>query len=47
MRAEAQNDVGFGTIVGSAVFNVLFVIGLLLGSIWAGDCKLRDHPKPS
>ena len=24
----AQNDVGFGTIVGSAVFNVLFVIGL-------------------
>jgi len=24
----AKNDVGFGTIVGSAVFNVLFVIGL-------------------
>jgi len=24
----AQNDVGFGTIIGSAVFNVLFVIGL-------------------
>ena len=24
----ANNDVGFGTIVGSAVFNVLFVIGL-------------------
>lgn len=24
----AQSDVGFGTIVGSAVFNVLFVIGL-------------------
>eukprot|EP00913_Durusdinium_trenchii_P008752 g8219.t1 len=24
----AQNDIGFGTIVGSAVFNVLFVIGL-------------------
>jgi len=24
----AENDVGFGTIVGSAVFNVLFVIGL-------------------
>ena len=24
----AQNDVGFGTIVGSAVFNVLFVIGM-------------------
>merc|ERR1711924_109802 len=23
-----KNDVGFGTIVGSAVFNVLFVIGL-------------------
>lgn len=27
---EAQNDIGFGTIVGSAVFNVLFVIGLRL-----------------
>ena len=25
---EAQNDIGFGTIVGSAVFNVLFVVGL-------------------
>ena len=24
----AESDVGFGTIVGSAVFNVLFVIGL-------------------
>ena len=24
----AKSDVGFGTIVGSAVFNVLFVIGL-------------------
>ena len=24
----APQDVGFGTIVGSAVFNVLFVIGL-------------------
>ena len=24
----AETDVGFGTIVGSAVFNVLFVIGL-------------------
>ena len=27
---QAQNDVGYGTIVGSAVFNVLFVIGLPL-----------------
>ena len=24
----SQSDIGFGTIVGSAVFNVLFVIGL-------------------
>ena len=26
--AKANNDIGFGTIVGSAVFNILFVIGL-------------------
>eukprot|EP00753_Platysulcus_tardus_P014162 PLAT4154.1.p1 GENE.PLAT4154.1~~PLAT4154.1.p1 ORF type:complete len:810 (+),score=328.82 PLAT4154.1:84-2513(+) len=31
----ASNDVGFGTIVGSAVFNVLFVIGLC--AIFAGS----------
>ena len=30
MGCEAQNDIGFGTIVGSAVFNVLFVVGLHL-----------------
>ena len=35
--AQAQNDVGFGTIVGSAVFNVLFVIGLYLGGSEAAD----------
>ena len=27
----AESDVGFGTIVGSAVFNVLFVIGCVAG----------------
>jgi Ca2+/H+ antiporter len=31
----SQNDVGFGTIVGSAVFNVLFVIGLC--ALFAGS----------
>lgn len=38
---KAQNDVGFGTIVGSAVFNVLFVIGLSLGSLFlTGWCTI-------
>jgi sodium/potassium/calcium exchanger 2 len=32
------NDVGFGTIVGSAVFNVLFVIGLCG---WAADKPIK------
>lgn len=45
----AESDVGFGTIVGSAVFNVLFVIGLcgyfakdgIALSVWplARDCS--------
>mmetsp|Transcript_31 Transcript_31/g.108 ORF Transcript_31/g.108 Transcript_31/m.108 type:complete len:661 (+) Transcript_31:138-2120(+) len=38
-----ENDVGFGTIVGSAVFNVLFVIGLC-GFLSSGDIKLTWWP---
>lgn len=40
---EAQNDVGFGTIVGSAVFNVLFVIGLC-GYVAKGNIDLTWWP---
>eukprot|EP00931_Biecheleriopsis_adriatica_P050778 TRINITY_DN29424_c0_g1_i1.p1 TRINITY_DN29424_c0_g1~~TRINITY_DN29424_c0_g1_i1.p1 ORF type:complete len:572 (+),score=115.71 TRINITY_DN29424_c0_g1_i1:107-1822(+) len=39
----AQNDVGFGTIVGSAVFNVLFVIGLC-GYVAKGNIDLTWWP---
>ncbi|CAE7174824.1 SLC24A2 [Symbiodinium pilosum] len=39
----AQNDVGFGTIVGSAVFNVLFVIGLC-GYVAKGNIELTWWP---
>mmetsp|Transcript_20169 Transcript_20169/g.47086 ORF Transcript_20169/g.47086 Transcript_20169/m.47086 type:complete len:561 (+) Transcript_20169:136-1818(+) len=39
----AQNDVGFGTIVGSAVFNVLFVIGLC-GYVARGNIELTWWP---
>jgi sodium/potassium/calcium exchanger 2 len=39
----ATNDVGFGTIVGSAVFNVLFVIGLC-GYVAKGDISLTWWP---
>ncbi|CAE7272178.1 SLC24A2 [Symbiodinium pilosum] len=39
----AQNDVGFGTIVGSAVFNVLFVIGLC-GYVAQGNIELTWWP---
>ena len=41
-RTQANNDVGFGTIIGSAVFNVLFVIGLcgvLVARTCAWHCK--------
>mmetsp|Transcript_90904 Transcript_90904/g.161820 ORF Transcript_90904/g.161820 Transcript_90904/m.161820 type:complete len:526 (-) Transcript_90904:153-1730(-) len=39
----AMNDVGFGTIVGSAVFNVLFVIGLC-GYVAKGNIDLTWWP---
>lgn len=39
----AQNDIGFGTIVGSAVFNVLFVIGLC-GYVAKGNIDLTWWP---
>jgi len=39
----AMNDVGFGTIVGSAVFNVLFVIGLC-GYVARGNIDLTWWP---
>jgi sodium/potassium/calcium exchanger 2 len=39
----ADNDVGFSTIVGSAVFNVLFVIGLC-GFVAPGDMDLTWWP---
>eukprot|EP00930_Biecheleria_cincta_P036842 TRINITY_DN2524_c0_g2_i1.p1 TRINITY_DN2524_c0_g2~~TRINITY_DN2524_c0_g2_i1.p1 ORF type:complete len:616 (-),score=111.73 TRINITY_DN2524_c0_g2_i1:190-1905(-) len=39
----STNDVGFGTIVGSAVFNVLFVIGLC-GYVAKGDVSLTWWP---
>eukprot|EP00440_Ansanella_granifera_P027273 gb/GFBE01029623.1/.p1 GENE.gb/GFBE01029623.1/~~gb/GFBE01029623.1/.p1 ORF type:complete len:577 (+),score=136.24 gb/GFBE01029623.1/:1-1731(+) len=39
----AKNDVGFGTIVGSAVFNVLFVIGLC-GYVAKGNIDLTWWP---
>jgi sodium/potassium/calcium exchanger 2 len=39
----AHNDVGFSTIVGSAVFNVLFVIGLC-GWVANSDIKLTWWP---
>eukprot|EP00442_Polarella_glacialis_P003124 CAMPEP_0115083972 /NCGR_PEP_ID=MMETSP0227-20121206/20945_1 /TAXON_ID=89957 /ORGANISM="Polarella glacialis, Strain CCMP 1383" /LENGTH=520 /DNA_ID=CAMNT_0002472615 /DNA_START=147 /DNA_END=1706 /DNA_ORIENTATION=- len=39
----AENDVGFGTIVGSAVFNVLFVIGLC-GYVAPYEIKLTWWP---
>lgn len=39
----AESDVGFGTIVGSAVFNVLFVIGLC-GWFAKGDIHLTVWP---
>eukprot|EP00438_Fugacium_kawagutii_P010349 Skav210920 [mRNA] locus=scaffold4127:68207:73315:- [translate_table: standard] len=40
---KAQNDIGFGTIVGSAVFNVLFVIGLC-GYVAKGNIDLTWWP---
>ncbi|CAE7174831.1 SLC24A1 [Symbiodinium pilosum] len=39
----AQNDIGFGTIVGSAVFNVLFVVGLC-GWVAKGNIDLTWWP---
>ena len=39
----AKNDVGFGTIVGSAVFNVLFVIGCC-AVFSSGDLMLTWWP---
>ena len=39
----AESDVGFGTIVGSAVFNVLFIIGAC-AIFTAGDLKLQWWP---
>jgi len=39
----SQSDVGSGTIIGSAVFNVLFVIGLC-GFASSGDIKLTWWP---
>ena len=43
---QAQNDVGFGTIVGSAVFNVLFVIGLCPSSSRARKHNSFKAPSP-
>eukprot|EP01084_Bolivina_argentea_P111266 198592_1 len=39
----AESDVGFGTIVGSAVFNVLFVIGMC-AVFTSGQLKLQWFP---
>jgi len=39
----ANNDIGFGTIVGSAVFNILFVIGLC-GYVAKGNIDLTWWP---
>jgi len=39
----AESDVGFGTVVGSAVFNVLFVIGLCAVAA-GGDLPLTSWP---
>lgn len=40
----AESDVGFGTIVGSAVFNVLFVIGYVLHRAgWVGAGAPYQH----
>ena len=45
-RFVSKSDVGFGTIVGSAVFNVLFVIGLCALVVPGGEatfCLLPDR----
>merc|ERR1719393_1154930 len=40
----SKSDVGFGTIVGSAVFNVLFVIGLCALVVPGGEVPLTWWP---
>ena len=43
-RFVSKSDVGFGTIVGSAVFNVLFVIGLCALVVPGGEVPLTWWP---
>ena len=43
-RFVSKSDVGFGTIVGSAVFNVLFVIGLCALVVPGGEVQLTWWP---
>ena len=44
---RVKSDVGFGTIVGSAVFNVLFVIGLCALVVPGGEVPLTWWPLPT
>jgi hypothetical protein len=38
-----QSSVGFGTIVGSAVFNVLFVVGVFVGLVGLDPMEMYGH----